>query len=31
MGNDLGEVYVSCSDDKKVRFRDPKKDFKVLF
>jgi hypothetical protein len=31
MGGDLGEVYVSCSDDKKVRFRDPKKDFEILF
>ncbi len=31
MGGDLGEIYVSCSDDKKVRFRDPKKNFQILF
>ena len=27
----IGEVYVSCSDDKVIRFRDPKCDFKVLY
>jgi len=31
MGKNLGEIYVSCSDDKKVRFRNPKDNFKVLF
>jgi WD40 repeat protein len=27
MNEKIGEVYVSCSDDKIVRFRDPKRDF----
>jgi hypothetical protein len=31
MGKDLGEVYVSCSDDKRVRFRDPKNAWRVMF
>lgn len=31
MNESLGEIYVSCSDDKIVRFRDPKNGFKVLF
>ena len=31
MNERLGEIYVSCSDDKIVRFRDPKNGFKVLF
>ena len=31
MNKDLGEIYVSCSDDKVIRFRNPKDGFKVLF
>ena len=30
MGSGLGQVYVSCSDDKIVRFRDPSNEFKVM-
>lgn len=30
MNERLGEIYVSCSDDKIVRFRDPKNGFKIL-
>ena len=27
MNEKVGEIYVSCSDDKIIRFRDPKKHF----
>ena len=27
MDEKIGEIYVSCSDDKKIRFRDPNKNF----
>lgn len=31
MNEKIGEIYVSCSDDKIIRFRDPQNHFKVLF
>lgn len=31
MNEKVGEIYVSCSDDKIIRFRDPKNHFKILF
>jgi len=27
MDEKIGEIYVSCSDDKKIRFRDPNNNF----
>ena len=31
MNEKLGQIYVSCSDDKVVRFRNPKDNFNILF
>ena len=31
MCEELGQVYASCSDDKIVRFRNPEKDFELIF
>lgn len=31
MNENLGEIYVSCSDDKIIRFRDPNQGFKILY
>lgn len=30
MGNNLGPIYVSCSDDKIVRFRNPVNMFEIV-
>lgn len=31
MDEKVGEIYVSCSDDKLIRFRDPNDHFRILF
>lgn len=30
MGHGLGPIYVTCSDDKVVRFRDPNEEFRIV-